>query len=286
MKFSSGVLLSAAAAPALGASSAYTNGTSTATDLQTTVVTITSCSDNACSTGVQTTGLTTVTKDETVYTTYCPLTEGESTSAAPAETSPATGGEETKTNIETAVVTITSCSDNACSTGVHTTGVTTITENDTVYTTYCPVSEAPAGTTPASEAPAGTTPAGEAPAGTTPAGEAPAGSAPAGEAPAGSAPAGEAPAGTTPAGESTVAAEATTPAGEAPVGTAPAGESTVAGEATTPAGSAPAGQSTVAAQSTSAAESSVAEVSAAEGAANNKAVPVFVAGLLAALSLL
>lgn len=256
MKFSSGVLLSAAAAPALGASSAYTNGTSTATDLQTTVVTITSCSDNACSTGVQTTGLTTVTKDETVYTTYCPLTEGESTSAAPAETSPATGGEETKTNIETAVVTITSCSDNACSTGVHTTGVTTITENDTVYTTYCPVSEAPAGTTPASEAPAGTTPAGEAPAGTTP------------------------------AGESTVAAEATTPAGEAPVGTAPAGESTVAGEATTPAGSAPAGQSTVAAQSTSAAESSVAEVSAAEGAANNKAVPVFVAGLLAALSLL
>ena len=236
MKFSSGVLLSAAAAPALGASSAYTNGTSTATDLQTTVVTITSCSDNACSTGVQTTGLTTVTKDETVYTTYCPLTEGESTSAAPAETSPATGGEETKTNIETAVVTITSCSDNACSTGVHTTGVTTITENDTVYTTYCPVSEAPAGTTPA--------------------------------------------------GESTVAAEATTPAGEAPVGTAPAGESTVAGEATTPAGSAPAGQSTVAAQSTSAAESSVAEVSAAEGAANNKAVPVFVAGLLAALSLL
>ena len=181
MKFSSGVLLSAAAAPALGASSAYTNGTSTATDLQTTVVTITSCSDNACSTGVQTTGLTTVTKDETVYTTYCPLTEGENTSAAPAETSPAAGGEETKTNVETAVVTITSCSDNACSTGVHTTGVTTITENDTVYTTYCPVSEAPAGTTPAGEAPAGTTPAGEAPAGSAPAGEAPAGSAPAGQ---------------------------------------------------------------------------------------------------------
>lgn len=76
MKFSTVLGLSAAASAVLGA---YANGTSTETDIQTTVVTITSCSEDKCDTHAVTTGLTTVTSEETVYTTYCPLTAESST---------------------------------------------------------------------------------------------------------------------------------------------------------------------------------------------------------------
>ncbi|EGV61489.1 Flocculin type 3 repeat [Yamadazyma tenuis] len=134
MKFSSAIVAAAVAVPALGA---YTNSTSTVTDIATTVVTITSCSENKCATSVATTGLTTVTENDTIYTTYCPLT---------AETA-------TETDISTTVVTITSCSDHKCATSVATTGVTTVTENDTVYTTYCPLTSAAATKAASSAAP-------------------------------------------------------------------------------------------------------------------------------------
>ncbi|CAH6723796.1 covalently-linked cell wall protein 12 [[Candida] jaroonii] len=78
MKFSTGLILAASAQATLGA---YANVTSTATALQTTVVTITSCSDNKCTEVPVTTGVTTITDELTVYTTYCPLTS-ETTAAA------------------------------------------------------------------------------------------------------------------------------------------------------------------------------------------------------------
>lgn len=46
---------------------------------------------------------------------------------------------ETKTDVGTTIVTITSCEENRCTPVAVTTGVITITENDTVYTTYCPL---------------------------------------------------------------------------------------------------------------------------------------------------
>lgn len=189
MKFSTAIVAAAAASPALAA---YTNGTSTATDIHTTVVTITSCSEDKCHTEVATTGLTTVTENETVYTTYCPLSDE---------------GVKTETNtVGTTVVTITSCDDNKCHTDVATTGLTTVTENDTIYTTYCPLTESPATEAPTTEAPATTAPATEAPVPTT-------------EAPA---PTTEAPAPTTEAAESTPAtvAESSTPSTVAAVSTA------------------------------------------------------------------
>ncbi|KAM9891781.1 hypothetical protein OXX69_012210, partial [Metschnikowia pulcherrima] len=77
--------------------------TSTATYESTTIITVTSCSENKCSeTGVSATqGPTTVTSngETTVLTTWIPVTE-EPTS--------------TKTNVATTIVTITSCSDNKC----------------------------------------------------------------------------------------------------------------------------------------------------------------------------
>ncbi|KAH3686442.1 hypothetical protein WICPIJ_002622 [Wickerhamomyces pijperi] len=83
MQFSNVLALAAVA------TASYVNSTSYATenDVQTTVVTITSCHDNACSEVPVTTGLTVVTTtiDSTVteYTTYCPLT----TTEAPASSS-------------------------------------------------------------------------------------------------------------------------------------------------------------------------------------------------------
>ncbi|KAI5950461.1 hypothetical protein KGF57_004330, partial [Candida theae] len=61
---------------------------STTSEIHTTIITVTSCKDNSCSKVTQTTGLTTVTEDTTVYTTYCPLTsEFESSTSLAAEAS-------------------------------------------------------------------------------------------------------------------------------------------------------------------------------------------------------
>jgi len=87
MQFSKVLGVSAAVSVA---SAAYANVTSTAEVFsnQTTVVTITSCADNACSEVPVTTGVTVVTSTVegvvTEYTTYCPLS-GET--KAPASTS-------------------------------------------------------------------------------------------------------------------------------------------------------------------------------------------------------
>ena len=91
----------------------------TITTQETTVITVTSCSDDKCTDVPVTTGLTTVTEKDTTYTTYCPLS--------------------TVTTQETTVITITSCSEDKCTEVPVTTGVTTVTENETTYTTYCPL---------------------------------------------------------------------------------------------------------------------------------------------------
>lgn len=54
----------------------------------------------------------------------------------------------TKKDLSTTLVTVTSCSDHVCSEVVQTTGVTTVTDEHTTYTTYCPLTtseESPAG---------------------------------------------------------------------------------------------------------------------------------------------
>ncbi|ODV80616.1 uncharacterized protein CANTADRAFT_88546 [Suhomyces tanzawaensis NRRL Y-17324] len=135
----------------------YITKDATATEYATTVVTITSCSANKCSATVVTTGLTTVTEDHTTYTTYCPLTTTTPTKAATtpattkAETTPvvtSAAGVSTETNIRHTVITITSCSDNKCTAIPHTTGVTTVTEEHTTYTTYCPLTTSASETKP------------------------------------------------------------------------------------------------------------------------------------------
>ena len=108
----------------------YSNGsneepTATVTGIQTTVITVTSCSDNHCLKVPIETGITVVTEGSTSYTTYCPLDNIPST--------------QTVTDVATTVVTITSCQDNKCDLATVTTGVTVVTELDTVYTTYCPL---------------------------------------------------------------------------------------------------------------------------------------------------
>lgn len=162
--------LTSSAAPAVTSTSASTSASTapttapttsadsilTETHASTTVVTITSCADNKCTKVPVTTGVTVVTttiNDKvTEYTTYCPLT-GEttepvaptsSTAPAPAPSSKApVSGETTvtETHKSQTVITVTSCSDDKCSTKPVTTGLTTVTDNETVYTTYCPLSE-------------------------------------------------------------------------------------------------------------------------------------------------
>ncbi|SCV02408.1 LANO_0F17722g1_1 [Lachancea nothofagi CBS 11611] len=108
---------------------------STDSQLSTTVVTVTSCSDNKCSESAVTTGLTTVYQDHTTYTTYCPLagvTANTSKSGSPSTA--------TKPNLSTTVVTVTSCSNRKCSETELSTGVTTVYQDHTTYTTYCPLS--------------------------------------------------------------------------------------------------------------------------------------------------
>lgn len=107
-------------------------GAVTVTNTESTLITITSCSDNKCheSTVPATLGpvTTTVNGETTVYTTWCPVSEA---------------AEATVTNLETTIITITSCKDNKCheTLAPATQGPTTVTvENEvTVYTTWCPI---------------------------------------------------------------------------------------------------------------------------------------------------
>ncbi|CCG24654.1 Pga59 adhesin-like protein [Candida orthopsilosis Co 90-125] len=102
MQYSKVAILSAVAG------SAVASYNSTVTDIATTVVTITSCEENKCTEIPVTTGLTTVTDVDTIYTTYCPLstTEApassaeESKSTVAAESSaPASSAEESKSTV-------------------------------------------------------------------------------------------------------------------------------------------------------------------------------------------
>lgn len=65
----------------------------TESDVSTTLVTVTSCSDNACATSLAPAAIsvltTTINALETVYTTYCPLTESSTSALAPAAVTPA-----------------------------------------------------------------------------------------------------------------------------------------------------------------------------------------------------
>lgn len=73
-------------------SAPYTNGsmTATKTNIETTLVTITSCADNKCSLVTKETGLTTITNLYTSFVTYCPLSGETTTTVAPATVAPAT----------------------------------------------------------------------------------------------------------------------------------------------------------------------------------------------------
>lgn len=127
--------------------------TSTATThkVGTTVVTVTSCAhEGGCSAKVVTTGVTVVTATVsdiiTSYTTYCPLP------SAPVVTQPVSTAYNTSTvtthNIHKTTATITSCHEDKCHTKTVETGVTTVTTTSnnvvTVFTTYCPLTTAPA----------------------------------------------------------------------------------------------------------------------------------------------
>ncbi|CAH6718544.1 yeast-form wall Protein 1 [[Candida] jaroonii] len=127
--------------------SSAAGGELTVTNSHTTVMTITSCSDNKCSeTEVPATEVVTTVTSEgivTAYTTVCPLTEEGTT---------------TETEFSTTVMTITSCADNKCHETVVPAKETVTTETvegvETIYTTYCPLSDessAPAPTTLAPE---------------------------------------------------------------------------------------------------------------------------------------
>lgn len=109
-------------------SASYANGTLTdvVTNPSTTLVTITSCSEDKCSEVESTAQVTVVTSTHngvvTTFTTYCPLTTTEQ---------------------QTTVVTVTSCDENKCSEVQSTAQVsiatTTINGVVTSYTTYCPL---------------------------------------------------------------------------------------------------------------------------------------------------
>ncbi|KAH3686966.1 hypothetical protein WICPIJ_002052, partial [Wickerhamomyces pijperi] len=116
---------SSASASASGSEGALVTSTATEDDVHTTVVTITSCHDNACSESAVTTGYKVVTTTEesevTSYTTYCPLTASTTTEEA----------------VHTTVVTITSCHNDACHLTSVTTGYEVVTTTEgTEVTTY------------------------------------------------------------------------------------------------------------------------------------------------------
>lgn len=84
----------------------------------TTVITVTSCENNACSDVPVTTGVTVVAKDETTYTTYCPLADEGASKSQNTEVLTSVGVNETGT----AVITVLSCDDTSCSYVPKTTG--------------------------------------------------------------------------------------------------------------------------------------------------------------------
>ncbi|CAK7892125.1 hypothetical protein CAAN3_01S08614 [[Candida] anglica] len=106
---------------------------------ETTVITVTSCSDNKC-----TEVPSTITKSETTVLTItscsddkCEVTTcTEDKCTAPLETA-------TTTEVETTVITVTSCSEDSCTVVPLTTGKTVITRTSdsstTVITTFCPL---------------------------------------------------------------------------------------------------------------------------------------------------
>ncbi|KAI5963731.1 uncharacterized protein KGF55_002611 [Candida pseudojiufengensis] len=104
-----------------------TTASDTKTDIKTTTLTITSCKEDKCSTSTLTTGYTTVTEAETTYVTWCPL---PSTEEYPTET---------PTTSEESLTTITETKSPGGETHTYTSGWTVITEGETVYTTYCPL---------------------------------------------------------------------------------------------------------------------------------------------------
>lgn len=138
---SSSAASSAATTSAITSSSAVTSapyqnntvpaGTSTKTNIATTVITITSCSNHVCTPVPVTTGLTTVYEVDTSYVTYCPLTEETAaTTKAPAPTTTSNPTvapfPTTVKNTVTDVVTVTECVDNKCSEVVSTSTVHTV----------------------------------------------------------------------------------------------------------------------------------------------------------------
>lgn len=170
--------------------SSSAEGVATETNTETTIVTITSCSDNKCGeTTVPATPsdvTTTVEGIETISTTYCPVTtvvtitscsedkcsetevpvspslttetvEGEVTSYYTYCPITEEGEEEgTMTTVETSYLTITSCSEGKCATtDVPATEGETTSVNEagetTTYTTWCPVTTTEAAETEAAE---------------------------------------------------------------------------------------------------------------------------------------
>lgn len=136
--------------------------TSTQTNIATTIITVTSCSDNKCSAVAVETGLTTVYEVDTSYVTYCPLssTMGNSKSINEVSTTnseivplitDATNSDTLSTVteiVETTVYTITSCHDNKCSPVTITSKAkvdslihVTKTKDSTYFTTECPESD-------------------------------------------------------------------------------------------------------------------------------------------------
>ncbi|KAI5955341.1 PGA62 [Candida jiufengensis] len=124
---------------------------STVTDVKSTLLTITTCSQGSCSIAEKTTGYKVYSSDNTVYTTYCPLPSQESSSVAPVPLSSTNGAGSDHTEYSTKIITVTSCSENKCSeVSKETTGVKIISNINTVYTTYCPISEIPQSSSSAS----------------------------------------------------------------------------------------------------------------------------------------
>ncbi|ODV67118.1 hypothetical protein HYPBUDRAFT_11718 [Hyphopichia burtonii NRRL Y-1933] len=260
---------------------------STTTEIGTTVITITSCGSEHCT--PITTGVVTVTEEYTTYTTYCPLpstyipsstAESSSSWIHPPESSSSwihpPSSSATETEISTTVITVTSCESEHCT--PITTGVTTVTEEHTTYTTYCPLPSETTTPVESSKPVESTTPT-----------EAPTTKAPTTEAPTTEAPTTEAPTTEAPTTEATTPAEGTTPAVVPPAEgttqpTSVEAETKTPSEATgatptTPTTEATSQPTTVAAESTS--PTAVPEVSTAEeNAAANKAVGA-AAGLFA-----
>lgn len=130
------IIASALVASSYGATTS--TSLQTVTNHQSTEVTITSCSNEACVTTsnslVPSVATTTVEGVETVYTTYCPLSSeeaGEGTSA-PTTTQPSTVAAES--------------SEAPGPSSTETVVTTTVQGVETIYTTYCPLSSEEAGT--------------------------------------------------------------------------------------------------------------------------------------------